>query len=558
MLELRDQGALIDFTILVEEYVFSAHKVVLAASSDYFRTMFLHDATKEVRESSVRLEDISVSATKAIIDFCYTSEIVLNDDNVQEIIWAASRLQVNQILDLASRFVIERIGNSNCLGIYSMAKLLQLPILLHDALNYCLRNFASLVDEQEFSEVDHSSLEDLISNNQLDMDDEELVLNAIIKWARVDIEERKSKLKDLMYHVRFSTIEPLGLINLASEPILQDQPACLKYIDEAKNFILLKDRPEIRAQLGLQGQRFSVRDSLRRRQRIYAIGGWTNEYRPTKRAEIYDPYNDTWTEVSSMSVPRCGVGAVICNDFLYAVGGFDGNMHLRSVERYDIIADKWYKDVADLKFERTSVGLVTLNDRIYAIGGQVGTNVSNLVERYDRVSNTWTECAPMNLRRLGAGIVTLNGYIYAIGGGGDTERELDSVERYDPKEDTWIPLKSMFCKRKHLACAVHDGKIYAIGGRGEEAETNFCECYDPKTDMWDTIPGLAKSRSGHGLVELDGQLFAIGGQCDKSRLKSVEVYDIKTATWSDRTSMSQERVGAGYAVYSRLKQSQMI
>lgn len=552
MLELRSQEALLDFTIIVDENVFRVHKFVLAASSDYFRTMFLHNQTKEVLESTVHLKDISVTAMKAIIDFCYTSEIALNDENAQDIIQVASRLQVNQVLELASKFFVERINLSNCLRVYSMAKYFQIKPLMDVALRYCLKNFKYLTEEQEFLDIDDSCLSDLISNDQLNVDEEELVLAAVIKWTCADIENRKSKLEEIAFHVRFSTMDVLGLINSASESLLQDQPSCIRYIDDAKNFLLLKDRPDLRSQLRLEGKRFMSRNTLRRQQRIYSVGGWTNQFRPTKGVEVYNPYDDSWVEVSSMPETRCGVGAAILNESLFAVGGYDGQQHVNSVLRYDILEDKWYKDVASMNVQRTSVGVVSLNGYIYAIGGQVERTPSNIVERYEIATNTWTECAHLNLSRNGAGVVTFDGYIYAIGGGGSVERELDSVERYDPKTNEWTYLSNMLSKRKHLSCAVYNGKIYAIGGRGEKSDLASCECYDPIANTWEAIQPMSEQRSGLGLVELDGILFAIGGACGEMRLKSVEAYDITTNVWSKRRCMNQERLGAGCVAYSKL------
>ena len=40
--QFREQGEFIDVGLKVSEEVFSAHRIVLAASSDYFHAMFAH------------------------------------------------------------------------------------------------------------------------------------------------------------------------------------------------------------------------------------------------------------------------------------------------------------------------------------------------------------------------------------------------------------------------------------------------------------------------------------------------------------------------------------
>ena len=40
--QFREQGEFIDVALKVREELFSAHRIVLAASSDYFHAMFAH------------------------------------------------------------------------------------------------------------------------------------------------------------------------------------------------------------------------------------------------------------------------------------------------------------------------------------------------------------------------------------------------------------------------------------------------------------------------------------------------------------------------------------
>jgi len=55
----------------------------------------------------------------------------------------------------------------------------------------------------------------------------------------------------------------------------------------------------------------------------------------------YDPKTDTWTTVSSLSVPRDAVGVCLLGDRLYAVGGYDGQSYLNTVESYDAQNNEW-------------------------------------------------------------------------------------------------------------------------------------------------------------------------------------------------------------------------
>lgn len=55
----------------------------------------------------------------------------------------------------------------------------------------------------------------------------------------------------------------------------------------------------------------------------------------------YDPKTDTWTSVAPMSVSRDAVGVCLLGDHLYAVGGYDGQVYLNTVEAYDPQTNEW-------------------------------------------------------------------------------------------------------------------------------------------------------------------------------------------------------------------------
>lgn len=55
----------------------------------------------------------------------------------------------------------------------------------------------------------------------------------------------------------------------------------------------------------------------------------------------YDPQTDVWTAVAPMSISRDAVGVCLLGDRLYAVGGYDGQVYLSTVEAYDPQTNEW-------------------------------------------------------------------------------------------------------------------------------------------------------------------------------------------------------------------------
>lgn len=57
---------------------------------------------------------------------------------------------------------------------------------------------------------------------------------------------------------------------------------------------------------------------------VYAVGGFNGSLR-VRTVDAYDPTRDEWRCVSSMQDRRSTLGAAMLNGLLYAVGGFDGS-----------------------------------------------------------------------------------------------------------------------------------------------------------------------------------------------------------------------------------------
>lgn len=146
--------------------------------------------------------------------------------------------------------------------------------------------------------------------------------------------------------------------------------------------------------------------------KLYAVGGRDGSA-CLKTAECYDPHTNRWTMVAHMNKRRGGVGVGVCNGLLYAVGGHDAPtstptaIKLDCCERYDPLTDSWTK-LASMCHPRDAVGVAVLGDKVYAVGGYDGQHYLKSVESYDPSSNDWTEIASLCTGRAGTCVVRID------------------------------------------------------------------------------------------------------------------------------------------------------
>ncbi|XP_078489845.1 kelch-like protein 12 [Ciona intestinalis] len=83
-----------DFTIFVGDRKFKAHSLILSASSDYFRAM-INSKMKEGIEKYVQIQNVSEQTMENVLCFLYTGNISLCVENVEQLIHAASFMQLD-------------------------------------------------------------------------------------------------------------------------------------------------------------------------------------------------------------------------------------------------------------------------------------------------------------------------------------------------------------------------------------------------------------------------------------------------------------------------------
>ncbi|XP_077333917.1 zinc finger and BTB domain-containing protein 49 [Lithobates pipiens] len=101
--EQRIQGLLCDCMLVVKGVCFKAHKNVLAAFSQYFRSLFQNTSVQ--KNDVFHLDIKNIGGIGQILDFMYTSHLDLNNDNIQAMLDIAQCLQVQNVLNMCYSFL---------------------------------------------------------------------------------------------------------------------------------------------------------------------------------------------------------------------------------------------------------------------------------------------------------------------------------------------------------------------------------------------------------------------------------------------------------------------
>ncbi|XP_077981153.1 kelch-like ECH-associated protein 1 [Glandiceps talaboti] len=537
MNELRYNRHLCDVTIQVDSKEFYAHKVVLASSSPYFKAMFT-SGYSECAKDVVELKETHPCVFARLIDFAYTSTILINEWNVLKLLTTAIMFQMNHVVNACCQFLEQQLDPSNCIGIAEFAKEYSLTELQEEAMGYICKNFCEVSKSEEFMNLNLYQLVMLVSRDCLDVTCESEVYNACIEWIRFDEKTRRACFDKLLGRgIRCSQLTPCFLKKqLQHCDIVNCEPKCKDYLVKIFQDLTLHKK-------SCEKSRKPPSHCV-----IYSSGGYLRH--SLSAMECYYPESNSWVRLADLPEPRSGLSAVTIHGTFYAIGGRnnspDGNMDCNSVEAYDPVTNTW-KSLQPMNFRRNRVGVGIIDGLLYAVGGSQGCQHHNSVERYDPNQDKWSQVASMHARRIGVGCAVVNRLLYAVGGYDGTNR-LRCVECYYPEKDEWKCVASMNTARSGAGVTSVDNHVYAIGGYDGTSQLSSVERYDIETDTWTYVASMNSRRSALSVAVLDGKLYALGGYDGSDFLASVEMYNAEANSWTVVTQMSTGRSGAGVAV----------
>ena len=212
--QFRDEGQFIDVRLKVREDIFPAHRIVLAANSDYFHAMFT-DGMKESSQEEIELKDenISPDAVKIVMDSVYTGDLCVNEENVFEVLAAADHLQVTTVVQqccdfLKREFIQLRLDLHNYCLVSTVAERHSLRDLQEAAQKKMASMYVDVCENEEFlSNIGADQLFSLLSRDDLSAPSETFVFKSVMQWIKHKKEERIAVAAKVIGAVRLGLVD---------------------------------------------------------------------------------------------------------------------------------------------------------------------------------------------------------------------------------------------------------------------------------------------------------------------------------------------------------------
>ncbi|XP_057207835.1 kelch repeat and BTB domain-containing protein 3 isoform X1 [Triplophysa rosa] len=536
----REQKMLFDFSIRVQDETIPCHRCVLAACSDFFRAMFQLDM-RERDDGSVTLSNLPAPAVHTFLDFAYSGEIEIREDNVDVMFQLASFLQVSFLSRACSDFLVQSLDLSNCLQLLAVAEGYGSPCLLRRAAEFVTQNFHVLSSRADFLEMPARVLARCLSSDGLSVPDEESVLRALLRWTRHELQTRESLLPELLSQVRLHHLPRAVLERAArSEVLLSNDERCRRAVRDAAG--------RVREFSGLfPDARPSTTSS-------YIYVHKTEENGETRHAFCYDISADRWTELATRLSDLPGSALSSFAEKLFVSGGCRGGcrrttrLHIAE-PHHDATDEVWcycpvsstFTPAPPMRRSRTMHASISALRGIYVIGGRTagpsGTCSLLDVEYLDPLRGEWTSVSPLPKAIYFPEASICGNIIYALGSEVEISEafnpSLDCFFRYDAVADQWCQLVAEF-GHATLVKAVSIHETLYLCDLSTYKVFSFC----PDTCVWKGEGSFECAGFNAGAIGVREKIFILGGDYSPDEITDeVQVYDSGRSEWQEVAPM---------------------
>ncbi|XP_074477567.1 kelch-like protein 40b [Sebastes fasciatus] len=563
LFELLENDKLIDCTLKIKDKEFPCHRLVLCACSSYFRSIFLSDL-EESKKREIVLEDVEPGVMGLILKYLYTSKINVTEQNVQDIFAVANIYQIPSIFTVCVSFLQKRLSLSNCLAVFRLGLMLDCPRLAISARNFACERFQLISRDEEFLQLLPNELAAILANDNLNVETEEAVFEALMNWMSRDTESREKDLSGLLDCVRLRLVNEEYLKEkvekhklICFNPELQEKLQLIRDAHAGKMPEVKKIKKE---EGGAEKDGESeekdgeeeeegllpgiLNDTLRFGMFVRNLILMVNE----AGAVAYDPTgNDCFVASLSTQIPKNHNSLVTKENQIFVAGGLFYDEQNKEDPlcsyflQYDPATADWL-GMPPLPSPRFLFGLGEAENSIFVLGGRELKEKEHTLDAvlvYDRQSFKWGESEPLPYPVYGHSTISHNDVVYVIGGKGDDKSCLKKMCAYDARRFEWKELAPMKVARSLCGATVHNDKIYVATGVTDTGLTDSVEVYDIATNKWSDFEVFPQERSSLNLVSLAGVLYAVSGFAmmpleDSEEIVPKEMNDIWRFNETDR------------------------
>ena len=411
---------------------------------------------------------------------------------------------------------------------------------------YCLfpsrrQNFTCVCRSEEFTSLPVAKVRALVASDELNVEKEEVVYEAVIAWVAHDLRARGQHLGPLLLAgLRFPLVAVKFLEDFVCQnPLIPETEEGRALLGDVRVFLESPEKlfpPDANKTVA---EMFPLRSGMIQPEHcILLVGGILNQITTTstsaaaKKPSSINCYNPLTREAFFMArFPSETTSTEAEESQEEEEEGEDGDAGSSRPRRYYCVEDPAVVVTEDNLVY--AAGGNYIHHAIYSYGGEgEGSDLDPSVDSmsfgdfedeesvrkdvfvYDNDHDRWTPRAPMLFPKSNFTLAAVGRKLYSFGGLTLNQHPTEIVESYDADRNQWSYVGMMPTTLVDLQSVALRGEVYLLGGRTGVGAHNVLIKFDPRRNEWTSLAGMPTPRFNFGAIVVEDGGCSRGGGGD--------------------------------------------
>lgn len=189
----------------------------MIASSPYFKAL-LGPHYKEAKQNEIVLSQVDGKTLETIIQFCFNGFVEITGRNVIDIMAAASSMELVQLEQRCSNFLIKILNIANCVYLLIFADKYNLKDLWSISFQYICEHLVK-IPPADVCILDETNFNAILTGDKINTD-EKNVFHCLVQWIEHDESKRSKSIALLANSIRLQHI-PVQVHWLPNEDVVK-------------------------------------------------------------------------------------------------------------------------------------------------------------------------------------------------------------------------------------------------------------------------------------------------------------------------------------------------
>lgn len=183
--------------------------MILCATNEFFHGLLNFSSQADKQEKNEIVINVKGDVLESVIKCCYTGQIDINNDNIEDLLSAASFFLFPYLQKKCTEYLSGYgiLDATNCIGIFVLASRYMFQDMKNLAVPVICDSFLEVVECDEFNHLSRNELLEILASDHLSVDSERDVFNALVKWIQFDLDARRALFPELVVVIRVNRLD---------------------------------------------------------------------------------------------------------------------------------------------------------------------------------------------------------------------------------------------------------------------------------------------------------------------------------------------------------------